>query len=151
MLFHQSITLNIQVHTATCNLIKRKKTTTRQMTYSFLFSYLLYMQCFAIEALEGGGVPVSHIPLSMNIANISKIQKALYPHIPKIDPSIPYPFEFLAKISVSLKTLPGPHYCTKMKCLSRLRSTCFGVVQFLIQLYGLNMWIKFTIIPLKAH
>ena len=26
------------------------------------------------------------------MANIPKIQKALYPNIPKIDPSIPYPF-----------------------------------------------------------
>ena len=52
------------------------------------------------------------------MANIPKIQKALYPHIPKIDPSIPlniyknilYPFKFLTNISVSLKTLPGPHH-----------------------------------------
>ena len=27
------------------------------------------------------------------MANIPKIQKALYPYIPKIDPSIPYPFK----------------------------------------------------------
>ena len=54
------------------------------------------------------------------MANIPKIQKALYPHVPKIDPnipyplniykSIPYPFMILANIHVSLKTLPGPHY-----------------------------------------
>ena len=52
------------------------------------------------------------------MTNIPKIQKALYPHIPKIDPNIPlniyknilYPFKFLANIPVSLKTLPGPHY-----------------------------------------
>ena len=49
------------------------------------------------------------------MANIPKIQKALYPHIPKIDPGIPftkislYPFKFLANIPVSLKKLPGPH------------------------------------------
>ena len=52
------------------------------------------------------------------MANIPKIQKALYPHIPKIDPSIlypfkyfqniPYPFNCLANIPVFLKTLPGP-------------------------------------------
>ena len=52
------------------------------------------------------------------MANIPKIQKALYPHLPKIDQSIPYPFKylqkspyhfkFLANIPVSLKTLPGP-------------------------------------------
>ena len=54
------------------------------------------------EALKrgggGGGGAVSHIPLTIlkishipkrNMANIPKIQKALYPHIPKIDPSIP--------------------------------------------------------------
>ena len=58
------------------------------------------------------GVPVSHIPLiilkniqfplNKNIANIPKMQKALYPHIPKIDPSIPYPFKYLQKYPVSL-------------------------------------------------
>ena len=50
------------------------------------------------------------------MANIPKILKALYPHIPKIDPSIPYPFIYLQKypfkclenIHVSLKTLPVP-------------------------------------------
>ena len=50
------------------------------------------------------------------MANIPKSQKALYPHIPKIDLSIPlniyknilYPFKFLANIPVSLKTFPGP-------------------------------------------
>ena len=36
------------------------------------------------------------------MANILKTQKALYPHISKIDPSIPYPFEHLQKYSVSL-------------------------------------------------
>ena len=75
----------------------------------------------------GGGSPsipliilkkISHIP-NRNMANISKNQKALYPHITKIDPSIPYPFKylqntpysftFLANIPVSLKTLPGLH------------------------------------------
>ena len=35
------------------------------------------------------------------MANITKIQKALYPHILKIDPSIPYPFEYLQKHPVS--------------------------------------------------
>ena len=52
------------------------------------------------------------------MANIPEIEKALYPHIPKIDPvkypvylkkTIPYPFKFLANIVGSLKTLPGPH------------------------------------------
>ena len=52
------------------------------------------------------------------MANIPKIQKALCPHIPKIEPiiriplniykNIPYPFKYLANIPVSLKTLPGP-------------------------------------------
>ena len=42
------------------------------------------------------------------MANIPNIQKALYPHIPKIAPSIPYPFKFLANIPVYLKNLPGP-------------------------------------------
>ena len=38
------------------------------------------------------------------MVNIPKIQKALYmyPHIPKIDPSIPYPFKYLQKYPVSL-------------------------------------------------
>ena len=48
-----------------------------------------------------------------NTANIPKIQKAMYPHIPKIDPSIIYPFKYLQKypfkllvnIHVSLKTI----------------------------------------------
>ena len=66
----------------------------------------------------GGGVPVSNIPFIINMANIPKIQKALYPRIPKIDPSIPYPFKYLqnypvslyalANIPVSIKTFPGP-------------------------------------------
>ena len=69
----------------------------------------------------GGGVPVSiilkNIP-QINMTNIPKIQKELYPHNPKIGPSIPYPFKylqkypvslyFLANIHVSLRTLPGP-------------------------------------------
>ena len=29
------------------------------------------------------------------MANIPKIQKALYPHIQKIDASIPYPFKYM--------------------------------------------------------
>ena len=33
------------------------------------------------------------------MANIPQFQKALYLHIPKIDPSIPYPFKYLQKIS----------------------------------------------------
>ena len=36
------------------------------------------------------------------MANIPKIQKALYPHIPKIDPNILYPFKNLQKYPVSL-------------------------------------------------
>ena len=31
------------------------------------------------------------------MADIPKTQKELYPHIPKIDPSIPYPFKYLQK------------------------------------------------------
>ena len=47
------------------------------------------------------GVPVSHIPLiilkisnipKINMAIIPKIQKTMYPYIPKINPSILYPF-----------------------------------------------------------
>ena len=37
----------------------------------------------------------------MDMANIPKIQKALYPHIPKINPGILYPFKYLQKYSVS--------------------------------------------------
>ena len=59
------------------------------------------------------GVPVSHIPLiivknipypipKIDMASIPEIQKALYPHIPKIDPSIQYPFKYLQKYPVSL-------------------------------------------------
>ena len=36
------------------------------------------------------------------MANIPKSQKALYPHIPKVDLSIPYPFKYLQKYPVSL-------------------------------------------------
>ena len=36
------------------------------------------------------------------MTNIPQIQKALYPHIPKIDPSILYPFKYLQKYPVSL-------------------------------------------------
>ena len=31
------------------------------------------------------------------MANIPKNQKPLYPHIPKIDPSTPYPFNIIYK------------------------------------------------------
>ena len=65
------------------------------------------------------------------MANFPKIQKALYPHIPKIDPSIPYPFKylqnipypfkFLANVPVSLKTLPGHRHCAI--CLNSTGST----------------------------
>ena len=66
------------------------------------------------EALESGGgeggggssIPYSFYhfekyPISLNIL---KIQKALYPHIPKIDPSIPYLIKhmYLQKYPVSL-------------------------------------------------
>ena len=47
------------------------------------------------------GVPVSHIP-KRNVANVPIIQKAVFPHIPKIDPSIPYPFKDLQKYPASL-------------------------------------------------
>ena len=71
------------------------------------------------EALEGSpGIPLiilktSHIP-KINMANIPKIQKVLYPiplkliqvsHIPL---NI-YKIKFLANIPASLKTLPWPH------------------------------------------
>ena len=46
----------------------------------------------------------------MNMANIPKIQKALYSHIPKIDPSIPYPFKYLQKYPVFLKVF-GQYPC----------------------------------------
>ena len=55
--------------------------------------------------MKGGGSPVSHIPLiflKIDMANISKIQKALYPYMPKIDPSILYPFKYLQKYPVFL-------------------------------------------------
>ena len=42
------------------------------------------------------------------MAHIPKFQKALYPHIPKIYPSIPIPFKYLKKIHLSLNTVPGP-------------------------------------------
>ena len=55
------------------------------------------------------------------MANIPNIHKALYPHLPKFDPSIPlniyknvpYFFKLLANIPVSLKTLSGPLKCLK--------------------------------------
>ena len=43
-----------------------------------------------------------HIP-KINMANISKIQKALYPHLPKIDPCISCPFKYLQKYPISLQ------------------------------------------------
>ena len=59
------------------------------------------------EALEGGPIipyPFKYfekypISLKINMANFPKIQKALYPHIPKIDPNILYPLRYLQKIS----------------------------------------------------
>ena len=74
-------------------------------------SHIAYYFCFFFEK-------ISYIP-KINMANISHIQKALYPYIPKIDPGIPYPFKYLQKISqylfkflannpVSLKTFSGP-------------------------------------------
>ena len=66
------------------------------------------------------------------MANIPEIQKALYPHIPKFDPSsplniyknIPYPLNFLATIPVSLETLPGPHIFGS-SFGARKKTTCF--------------------------
>ena len=29
------------------------------------------------------------------MVNIHKVQKSMYPHIPKIDQSIPYPFKYM--------------------------------------------------------
>ena len=53
------------------------------------------------------------------MASIPKIQKALHPHISKIDPSImypfkclqniPYPFKFFGQYPCIPKNLPGPH------------------------------------------
>ena len=37
--------------------------------------------------------PAPPPPEKINMENIPKIQKELYPHIPKIDPSIPYPIK----------------------------------------------------------
>ena len=37
------------------------------------------------------------------MANIPKVQKALYLYIPKIDTSIPYSFKYLQKYPASLK------------------------------------------------
>ena len=59
------------------------------------------------------GVGVTSIPYPFNyfgkypislkhMATIPKIQKALYPNIPKIDPSTQYPFKYLQKFPVSL-------------------------------------------------
>ena len=43
-----------------------------------------------------------------------QIQKALYPHIPKIDPSIPYRFKYLQKIShIPLRFGQYPCICKK--------------------------------------
>ena len=51
------------------------------------------------------------------MANIAKIQKALYPHIPKVDPSIRMPLNIykvsliplsFRPISLYPKNLPGP-------------------------------------------
>ena len=44
------------------------------------------------------------------MANIPKIQKALYPHIPKIVPSVLYPFKYLLKYPVFLKVF-GQYPC----------------------------------------
>ena len=55
-----------------------------------------------------GGVPVLNITLSIlklshipkrNMANIPNVQKALYPSIPRSDPSILYPFRYFQRIS----------------------------------------------------
>ena len=46
------------------------------------------------------------------MANIPKIQKALYPHIPKIDLSILYPFKYLQKYPTSLLVF-GQYTCIR--------------------------------------
>ena len=60
------------------------------------------------------------------MANISKIQKALYPQYPKIDPSIPYPFKYLQNYPISLKFF-GQYPCIPKKPFQ-----------------GLNIWPKFN-------
>ena len=85
----------------------------RSMSNIFVIGQYLFnsLECgpafsFHVEHYDywghGRGVPVSHIPLivlknipNLNMTNIPKIQKALYPHIAKIDPSIPYTFKYL--------------------------------------------------------
>ena len=49
------------------------------------------------------------------MANIPKIQKALYPHSPKINPSIPeIPLNVYKNILYSLKFLANIPYCFDM-------------------------------------
>ena len=86
------------------NLLQRLSATGASWTHAAIY-----------EALEGGSQypinhfeKISHIP-NINMANIPEIQKTLYPHIPKIDPSIQYPYKDLGPYSCTHKNLPVPH------------------------------------------
>ena len=79
---------------------------------------------FTYEALKGGGglsIPhsfnyfekIAHIP-KRNMVNVPKIQKVLYPHIPKFDPSIPHPFKYLQRYPVFLQVF-GQYPCIPKK------------------------------------
>ena len=60
------------------------------------------------------------------MANISNNQKVLYPHIPKIDQSIPYPFKYLQKYPVSLENF-SPEYWGVYSLWAWNRKQCWGV------------------------
>ena len=67
------------------------------------------------------------IPIFLKLILVSGIPLNIYKNIP-------YPFNFLVNIPVSLKTLPGPHYlsfcmmiheCIELYCLGQLSVHCF--------------------------
>ena len=56
--------------------------------------------------------------------NYPQIQKALYPHFPRIDPNILYPFKYLQIYPVSLFAF-GPYPCIPKKTFQASLSAAF--------------------------
>ena len=72
------------------------------------------------------------------MANIPKNQEALYPHIPKIDPSILYPFKYLQKYPVSLLVF-GQYPCIPK---NPSRASLVGGLELNLHGYNIGQWLS---------
>ena len=82
------------------------------------------------------------------MANISKIQKTLYTHIPKIDTSIPYPFKYLHNIPYPFKFLANILVSLKPFSLYRSRG---HMLDFPTLMMDFSPWGLFLILADSAY